>query len=75
MKIVKAKLVKLITDDGLVSVEDDVEIGKEYLVDLDSMHVCEGYNHELDEIWSRLIIYDAFGGWLPRELIEFVEEN
>ena len=75
MKIAHAKLIKRITDDGLVSIEDDIPIGKHYLVDLDSMQMSKGYNHVEDIEWERLIIYDIFGGWIPREMIEFVEEN
>lgn len=75
MKIVKAKLVKLVTDDGLVCVHDNVPIGKEYLIDYDTMHVAQGHNTEKNVDWEKIIVFDLLGGWLPIELLEIQGVN
>ena len=75
MRIVKAKLIKRTTDDGLFEIEDDIPIGKQYLVDLDSMEKCFGRNTVKGVNWEKVIIYDVFGGWMPTELLEFMEAN
>jgi hypothetical protein len=75
MRIVKAKLIKLITDDGLFSLEDGIPLGKEYLVDYDSMHIAQGRNVEKNVDWEKMIICDVFGGWMPIELLEIQGVN
>jgi len=75
MRVVKAKLIKRCTDDGLFEIEEDVPVGKEYLVDLDTMQMAQGHNYVKKVNWYKLIIFDVFGGWLPRELLQMSEEN
>lgn len=72
MPLVRAKLIKLATAAGLVEVEDDIPLGKAYLVDIDSIKREHYYNLEKGrEHWKEVIITDS-GKWLPVELLEFV---
>ncbi len=69
-RLTTAKLIKLRTLDGLFEVEDHVQLGKEYTVDLASITVGEGINLEVGVRWSREIIYMEEGDWFPTELLE-----
>lgn len=72
MTEVKAVLIKLETDDGLVSFKDHIQIGTEYTVDLDSKRVEKGFNFEKQKKWEREIINVVGGddGWIPTELLD-----
>lgn len=68
-----AILIKKITDDGLVEVQDDVEIGKSYTVDDKTIRTEAGFNHVLEKKWIRLVIEiidDEGPGWFPTELLK-----
>lgn len=69
----QVELTKTITDDGLIEFEDDVPVGRRYLVDLDSRQVvalqvdgAPGCFH------MKEIIYTIDGAWLPVECLKFV---
>ena len=72
--IVKATLIKLKTDDGLVEFSPGIEVGREYIVDLNSIRRDQtlmhfdikgaSINHRKDLIWT----WD--GQWLPMECLK-----
>lgn len=66
------ELVKTATDDGLVEFEDDVQIGRRYLVDLDSQQVVMLQNDATGGYHMKEIIYTVEGSWLPVECLKFV---
>lgn len=71
MKIVHAKLIKRITDDGLMEVQDDVFIGRKYRVDLDSLMVLNLFNVDVKKAHCKELITNVEeGGQLPTELLE-----
>ncbi len=75
MRTAKATLIKHKTNDGLVQVWEQVPIGKEYTVDLDSRCVSSGYNYKKNKKWKREII-NMIGddiGWMPTELLNIQE--
>lgn len=85
MKIAMAKLIKLKTEDGFFQMKDHIEVGKLYVVDLDSIHVARGMNLLLMCQWDKEIIstldgrlltsdFGAVNGWLPTEIIEIIGE-
>ena len=68
-----ATLIKRMTDDGLVEIQDDVELGKTYTVDDRTIRMATGYNHVLKKKWMRLIIdvkSDEGVRWFPLELLQ-----
>jgi len=71
--IVKAKLIKRKTDDGLIELEDHVPLGKVYEVDLSTRAIRRGKNIEKSVFWEREIILTE-GQWFPTELLEICEE-
>ena len=86
MKIAMAKLIKLETDDGFFQMRDHIELGKLYVVDLDSVHVARGMNLLLMCQWDKEIINTlddrvltseggVVNGWLPTEIIEIIGEE
>lgn len=73
MTIVKAKLKKLKTDDGMVEILPDIPLGKIYFIDLDSKRILRAYNIEFHQMHSKESVQDvSSGGWLPMELLEIV---
>lgn len=74
MKIAQMELIKRCTDDGLVEVNDDVPLGKRYLVDLDEiittafLHVPSNTPHV-----KQVIKVVGDDGYLPVELFKFIE--
>lgn len=64
-----ATLIKTTTDDGLVEMQDGVEVGRVYTVDDRTIRMAEGFNHVLKKRWVRLIITVCGGGWFPTELL------
>jgi hypothetical protein len=71
-QIVKAKLIKRMTADGLTELHDHIPLGKEYNVDLSTRHLSAGINFVKGKRWVREII-NTIGddvGWLPTELLE-----
>jgi hypothetical protein len=74
MKIVKAKLVKRITEDKLMEVSLTIPDGKEFLVDLDVKMKMSFKNTEHNIIHEKEMVKDVRSGFLPVELLEFGEE-
>lgn len=72
MKIVKAKVIKLESDDGLVKF--DSYIGKEYIVDVDEVVDVELISIEKETKHKKKMVLDVQGGYIPVELLEFGEE-
>lgn len=62
MNLVPAKLVKLKTDDGLVEMEPGVEIGKRYVIDLDSLKKEKMTNLEKKVVHEKytVSVYEMF---------------
>jgi hypothetical protein len=59
----------------LVEVHDDIELGKEYIVDDQTIRWESGYNFVKDKAWRRLVIGVMEYGvesWFPLELLEFI---
>jgi len=69
--IVKAVLVKTSTKDGLINFHGDIELGKEYYVDLNSIQEVGGIHMSTQTVWSREMVWDIEGGWLPTEVLKF----
>jgi len=69
-----AVLIKTKSDDGLFNIREDIPIGKEYFVDLDSRRVVKGYNTVHKVEWKKEIINliddELCHGWMPTELLE-----
>jgi len=68
-----AKLIKLKTDDGLMEMNDDIPLGKNYVVDTDTKRIVRGFNLEYGKEWEREIIFTPSDGFLPTELLEIPE--
>jgi hypothetical protein len=70
-------LKKRITDDGLVEVHEDVCLGKYYIVDMGTKQMATGYNFRRGKEWRREIINTVGDseGWLPTEILEFINEG
>jgi len=71
MRKVTATLVKLMTDDGLFEMWENVSFGKKYYIDLDSIEIAEGYNESHNVFWKKEIVYTIDGEWLPTEMLNF----
>jgi hypothetical protein len=69
-RVLKAKLVKLQTDDGLVRLNPDVELGKTYLVYPESIKQIGWHNTEVNQTVRRESIWVEPSGWMPLELLE-----
>lgn len=72
---VVATLIKTMTNDGLFEIWEDIPIGKEYIVDLNSIEIAEGYNVKFNTTWKKEIIYTYDGEWMPTELLSFPREK
>jgi hypothetical protein len=77
--IVKAVLEKLATDDGLVQFGDHAEVGREYLVHLDSIRRQQAMVHHADLtdggqpiFHAKDIIWTVEGIWLPLECLRLL---
>lgn len=75
MRIVKAKLIKRCTDDGIVEMNDNVPLGKTYNVDLDTIYKIEMIDTEKNVQKKREVIHDILGGWIPLEMLEIRKED
>ena len=70
MNIVKATMVKRITDDGLCEFEDHISFGQVYFVDISSIQMIKGLNTLKEQEWNRKMIVEVqTGEWLPLELL------
>jgi len=74
MKIVKAKIVKLQTDDDLIHAKADVKIGQEFIVDKDNTVEVELLDMKTETRHKKTLVRDIQNGYLFVELLEFGEE-
>jgi len=71
MRIRKAFLIKKSTDDGLFHMKDNIELGTEYSVDIDSIQSAEFYNIPTQRKFESIVIYDVKAkNFLPVEIFE-----
>lgn len=75
MKPVEAELIKLSTKDGMVEMMPHVSLGKKYTVDLNTKRVESGYNTKKKKHWSREIVNEIGGGWLPTEMLKIMADE
>jgi len=73
--IVTAKLVKRQTADGMLEMGDHVPLEREYKVDLSTIQMRRGYNFVNRVEWEREMVQDIDGGWLPTEMLEWLEDG
>ena len=74
MKIVKAKLIKHKTDDGLMEMQEDIPLGKIYLIDSDSLQNVQAYNMEKHVRHEKMMVNDITNdAYLPMELLELID--
>lgn len=73
MRLVIGKLIKRVSDDGFFEIEDHIPIGKEYLVDIDSIRKGKGFNIPKKMVWEKEIIDvvdESKMAWMPTEMLE-----
>ncbi len=71
MRIRKAFLKKLSTDDGLFDMKDNLQLGAEYNVDIDSIRSGEFYNIPTRKKFECIVVYDIDAeNYLPVEILE-----
>ena len=78
MPLIKVRLIKRTTDDGLVEVEDHIEVGKEYVAEVDTKSMVDGFNVDKNKLWEREMVlcfgvpggHEALAGWMPTEILE-----
>ena len=76
MPIIKGKLIKRISDDGLIDVQDHVPLGKEYFIDSDTIRTYTLMNARLNKIHKKQLGVDIIEDDLfPIELLEFEHER
>jgi len=69
--MVEATLIKKRTDDGLMEVFENVEVGKKYLIDPSSEMMMRGFNIDKKVSWSRKMVKLEDGTWYPSELLDW----
>ena len=74
--IVTAELIKKTTEDGLIEIADNIEIGKIYQVDINSIQMVEGINIVHNTRWEREMIFavNDEAGWMPTELLKILKQ-
>jgi hypothetical protein len=76
MRIVEMKLVKRKTDDGMIEVHDNIQLGKIYKVDLDTLQKQKMYNTILRKVHEKEMIFDVeANGWFPYEILGGIENE
>lgn len=65
----RAVLVKRRTDDGLMSANNDVPLGRAYEVISGTERVMSCYHVPTDTIHEKVMIRASDGSWLPVELL------
>ena len=70
--IVQARLIKLATDDKLMEMNESIELGKIFLVDLNTKHEVTLHNTEYDKEHTKEVVLCVDGGWLPTEILEYI---
>ena len=73
--MIEARLKKLRTDDGLVEMEEHIQLGKIYLVDENSMQQVGWHNFIAHKTVTRASICADNGEWLPLELLDLGKEH
>jgi hypothetical protein len=64
-------LKKLATDDNMMEMKSSVTIGKEYIVDIDTIRTAKFLNTVHNKEHEKEIVNEAAGeGFIPTELIE-----
>lgn len=71
--MVKATLIKLKTDDGLLQMRPHIQLGKVYEVDPTTRKAEKGVNTDKCVLWEREIILTENGEWLPTEMLDIKE--
>lgn len=69
MTIVKARLIAHAPEDGLVEFRDDVPLGTQYDVVLETRRVADLFNSDRQRIHSKELISTPCGCWLPMECL------
>lgn len=64
-----ARLVRRVTTDGLMAVNDNVPIGKVYLVDLATRTVST-MQHSSGMLHAKEVVQCSDGGWIPVALLD-----
>lgn len=75
MHLVMVRLKKSKTDDGFCEMHEDVKIGTEYLVDLDTLHDLDLLHIKTGTKHVKQVVSADNGRWLPMELLEVVNED
>lgn len=71
MHLVKAKLIKHTTADELASFLDNIPLGKEYVIDLDTKREATLWNTEKQKEHIKTLVNEAETGlWMFFELLE-----
>lgn len=71
--IVRARLIKLKTDDGLVESVDGVPLGREYLIDLSTRRRQQMYNIDVHRCHEKDIVDEyPSGRWLVLDMLEIL---
>ena len=73
--IVTAELIKKTTEDGLFEIADNIEIGKIYRVDINSIRMGGGINivHNIEWVREMIFAVNDGAGWIPTELLKIME--
>jgi hypothetical protein len=77
-KLATATLIKHATDDGLVEMNEDIQLGKTYQVDINTIRNGEGFNIVKNIGWKREVIDVSDGQgwrWMPTEMLLIEKEN
>ena len=74
MRILRTFTVKRVSADGLVSLEDGVLVGREYVIDIDTALTVQMFNvefgiHHEKQIVDTVNVEGRRTGWLPVELL------
>lgn len=74
MRLVKAKLIKHVTNDGLMEMKNDIPLGKIYNVDSDTLRNVRAYNVEKRKHHIKMMVMDVNNNaFLPMELLEIID--
>ena len=70
----KAKLIKKKSDDGYYEMMDHVQLGTEYMVDIESINITKSYNMPHGVFFHAELIQVDNDEWLPTELLSIEGE-
>lgn len=81
MPRIRATLIKTVSDDGIVELKDGVQVGKEYVVELQSIRATGwGKRDDPESAINRfsIFVYDCpeclEGSWMPLEFLKLEAE-